>query len=174
MTGVEFGHSTGDTMIAKMLIAVVLSALLLTFHAPIHKQVIVTASVTKTTVAPKASTPKPTQSPQIQTAVATPPSTATFSSGCSTYDSLFRQYAWDVTVAEAICQAESGGNPYALSQTADRGLMQINAVHADMVNFDLSVLYNPTENIAVAYKLYSADGWSPWSTYLSGAYVRYL
>jgi hypothetical protein len=53
----------------KYIIAVVLSALLLTHYAPIHKQVIVTASAHRATVAPKASTPTPTQSPQIHTAV---------------------------------------------------------------------------------------------------------
>lgn len=142
-------------------------------QAPVNKQVSLTASTHKVTVT-RTVAPIKSPKPQPEVLASQPVQIATFASGCSTYDSIFRQYAWNVSVAEAICEAESGGNPYALSPTEDRGLMQINSIHADMVNDDLSVLYNPTENIAVAYKLYSADGWTPWSTYISGAYVKYL
>lgn len=166
----------------KLFIAALLSVALIWLH-PTHSvninnsvartpKVTLDKSVTgsKLVAAPTLQPPTVSTRP-VQTVAA---QVTTFASGCSTYDSLFRQYAWDVSVAEAICEAESSGNPYALSTTCDRGLMQINCVHSDMVQGDLTALYDPTTNIAVAWKIYSADGWSPWSTYESGAYAHYL
>ena len=92
--------------------------------------------------------------------------------GCDAYRNLISQYSWNVTTAVAICKAESGGDTNALSETCDRGLFQINCVHADMVT-SLDDLYNPTTNISVAWRIYSANGWSAWSTFNSGAYLRY-
>lgn len=93
--------------------------------------------------------------------------------GCDSYRTMFSQYDWNVTTAIAVCKAESGGDTNALSSTCDRGLMQINCVHADMVDGDLSKLYNPTINISVAHRVYLSQGWAGWSTYKSGAYLRY-
>lgn len=167
----------------RYLVAVVLSALLLWFAphgTPVNKQVVHPASVTKTTAAKKTSAPNTNvqTQPEIKTAVqsvATPVAQpTTYASGCSAYDSIFRQYAWNVSVAEAICEAESGGNPYAVSSTYDYGLMQINHIHSGMVAGDLTRLYTPTVNIAVAWQIYSADGWGAWSTYLNLSYTRFL
>lgn len=108
-------------------------------------------------------TPPPHQQPVTAAA-------ATYASGCLTYDSLFRQYDWNVNVAEAICQAESGGNPYAYSSTADAGLMQIH----DGLYLYGSQIYNPSFNIAKAYDKYLKQGWGAWTTYNTGAYARYL
>lgn len=83
---------------------------------------------------------------------------------CRTYDALFRQYNWNVAVAEAICQAESRGNPTAVSRTNDYGLMQLHNMK----------IFDPAENIAAAYKKYQSQGWQAWTTYTSGAYVRFL
>lgn len=93
--------------------------------------------------------------------------------GCGSYISEFQKYSWSVTTAVAICQAESGGNPYAISPTCDRGLMQVNCIHSDMVSGNLSALYDPATNIAVAYRIYSSAGWSAWTTYTSGRYLKY-
>lgn len=92
--------------------------------------------------------------------------------GCDA--SLFNQYDWSVSTAVAICKAESGGNADALSTTCDRGLMQINCVHADMVGGDLTKLYDPTTNIQIAYRIYSAHGWSAWSTFNSQRYLAFF
>lgn len=94
--------------------------------------------------------------------------------GCERYRSTFEQYRWNVHTALAICEAESGGNVSALSSTGDRGLMQINYVHANKVDYDLSRLYNPYTNIRVAYAVYLSQGWHGWSTYNNGSYLRYL
>jgi soluble lytic murein transglycosylase-like protein len=69
-----------------------------------------------------------------------------------------------VANAMTIIKYESGGNPNALSQTNDRGLFQINAVHIKRVNGDLSALFDPETNVKVAYAIWSEQGWSPWST----------
>ena len=83
---------------------------------------------------------------------------------CRSYDALFRQYNWNVGFAEAICQAESGGNPSAISPTNDYGLMQLHNL----------AIFDPAQNIAMAYVKYEAQGWGAWTTYNTGAYNRYL
>lgn len=94
--------------------------------------------------------------------------------GCDAYTSTFSQYDWNVRTAIAICKAESSGRTDALSPTCDRGLMQINCIHADMVNGNLETLFNPTTNIQVANRVYLSQGWRGWSTYNNGAYLKYL
>jgi hypothetical protein len=96
-------------------------------------------------------------------------------SGCD----LVQTYNWNVDVAHAICMAESGGNITAINTanadgSVDRGLMQVNSIHADMVNGDLGSLFNPTVNLKIAYSLYTAHGFTAWSTYNNGAYRKYL
>lgn len=83
---------------------------------------------------------------------------------CRTFDTLFRQYAWNAATAEAICQAESGGNPDAVSLTNDYGLMQL---HNEKI-------FDPAQNIAAAYQKYQSQGWTAWTTYRSGIYSRFL
>jgi soluble lytic murein transglycosylase-like protein len=94
--------------------------------------------------------------------------------GCETYRPLLEKYSWDVHIAIAVMQAESGCNPTSLSQTADRGLMQINAVHADMVNGNLNALFDPATNIQVAHRVYLSQGWKGWSAYNNGSYLKFL
>jgi len=95
------------------------------------------------------------------------------SAGCGAYSALFEQYDWDVRVAEAICMAESGGHSnatnYNYDGSIDRGLMQINSCHGNT-----DAWYDPATNIAEAFRLYQDSGWKPWTTYTSGAYLRYL
>lgn len=85
-------------------------------------------------------------------------------SGCRAYDVLFRQYDWNATTAEAICQAESGGRPNAVSLTHDYGLMQLHNM----------AIFDPAQNIAMAYWKYQEQGWGAWTTYNTGAYARFL
>lgn len=99
--------------------------------------------------------------------------------GCRAYLPLVQKYNWNVSVAMAIAQTESNCNPGATSPTnydgsIDRGIMQINSIHADMVGGELSTLYSPAINIAVAYRIYAANGWRAWSSYTSGAYLKHL
>lgn len=88
-------------------------------------------------------------------------------------------YDWNTQIAYAICEAESRGNPdaigYNTNGSVDRGLMQVNSIHADLVGGNLASLFNPATNIKVAYSL-SKHGtdWSAWSTYNNGEYRKYL
>jgi Lysozyme like domain len=88
----------------------------------------------------------------------------------------------DLTVAVAIALAESSGNPAAYNpETAANtpagqgsyGLWQIYLkVHPEFYGVNL---YDPATNAAAAYHVYSqAGGFSPWSTFTSGAYQNYL
>lgn len=96
------------------------------------------------------------------------------STNCNDYRSLVAQYDWNVSIAMAVMQAESGCNPSAHSPTADRGLMQINQVHAAKVGGNLNALFDPATNVRVAYQVYQGAGWSAWSVYKNGAYLRYM
>lgn len=93
---------------------------------------------------------------------------------CNNYEELFQQYDWDINIALAVCQAESGGDPNAYSSTHDRGLMQVNPVHRAKVGGNLNKLYDPVTNIEVAWQIYSDAGWSAWSAFNNGSYLRFL
>jgi len=87
------------------------------------------------------------------------------SGSCEQYRPLFAQYPWNVEVALAVCNAESGGNPNAISRTDDHGLMQIH----QGVEIYGSQIYDPAFNVSIAYNnKYLASGWYPWSTCTNG------
>lgn len=104
--------------------------------------------------------------------IPTPPATPTDCNAVKGYD-------WNTDVAYAVCMAESTGNPdatgYNTNGTIDRGLMQVNSIHSDMVGGDVAALYDPATNIKIAYAL-SRGGtdWTPWSAYNSGKYLKWL
>lgn len=87
--------------------------------------------------------------------------------------------------AVAIALAESGGNPRAHNAVPpdnSYGLWQINMLGsmgpARRKQFGLSSndeLFNPTTNAKAAYAIASGGkNFRPWSTYTSGAYIRYM
>jgi len=87
---------------------------------------------------------------------------------CSGLEQLWDQAGGnsaDAFMAAEIAMAESGGNPNAISPTADYGLWQINASNGSLATL------NPYQNAQSAITL-SDDGtnWGPWTTYGSGAY----
>ena len=69
-------------------------------------------------------------------------------------------------MAAEIAMAESGGRQYALSPTNDYGYWQINWSHGPA-----EATFNPIGNARAAIAI-SRDGtdWSPWTTYVTGAY----
>jgi len=107
--------------------------------------------------------------PPVKPAVVLSPA---ISGSCGQYDILFRQYAWNVQTAEAICQAESSGVASKASDPglnydgiSDYGLMQLHGVD----------ILDPAQNISYAYyHKYLTQGWNAWSSYKSGTYLRDL
>lgn len=80
--------------------------------------------------------------------------------------------------AAAVAMAESGGNPKALGDTSidprgSTGLWQI--FHKEHPEYDGVDLTDPDENAKAAYAI-SRGGmyWHPWSTFISGAYLRWM
>lgn len=94
------------------------------------------------------------------------------SGNCSAYRKLVAQYSWNVSVAMAVMQAESGcrvvtpdNSALNYDHVADHGLFQLHGINVT----------DPAENIRIAYKVkYLSQGWGAWSTYNNGAYLRYL
>lgn len=76
-------------------------------------------------------------------------------------------------IAAAIAMAESGGNSTATNNdsngSTDRGLWQVNSVHGSQSTYD--VMGNARAAVAISS---NGTNWSPWTTYSSGAYRRYL
>lgn len=92
------------------------------------------------------------------------------SGGCS----LVNNYSWDKRVAYAICMAESGGNSNATNLNDNHGscigsygLFQIGCIHG-------GVFYDPHQNVAKAYEIYQRSGWTPWSAYNNGSYLKHI
>jgi|GEM_PF-6423547 len=89
----------------------------------------------------------------------------------SDYDAYFQEYfgsSWKI--AKAIGEAESHLNPLDVSSTNDYGIMQI---HNGLAKYGPQI-FDPETNIRIAAQDYWAGrGFSPWSTYKSGAYLRY-
>lgn len=58
--------------------------------------------------------------------------------------------------------------------TLDWGYFQINSVHLRRPGLNLRDLLDCKTNIDYAYRLFLEKGFSPWTTYTSGAYRKYL
>jgi hypothetical protein len=83
----------------------------------------------------------------------------------------------DLAIAVAIAMAESSDNPDAAGDAqygGSYGLWQVNLRwHPE---YTAEELEDPQTNANAAYAIYKAAGnsFTPWSTFKSGAYVRYL
>lgn len=116
-------------------------------------------AVSVSTPAPAAAAPAPTPAP-------------TYAPGCEQYRSLISQYSWNVNIAMAIMEAESGCRAVTPDNSAinydgipDYGLFQLHGI----------AVTDPAENIRIAYTVkYVNQGWGAWSTYKSGAYLKFL
>jgi len=89
---------------------------------------------------------------------------------CSGLEALWKSAGGapgEAFMAAEIAMAESGGNQYALSPTDDYGYWQINASHGPA-----EATFNAYGNARAAIAI-SSDGtnWSPWTTYVTGAYA---
>lgn len=84
----------------------------------------------------------------------------------------------DPSTAAAIALAESSGNPSAVGDLditpgGSIGLWQINLkAHPE---YNAAELTDPATNASAAFAVFSAaGGFHPWSTFNSGAYIKYL
>ena len=73
---------------------------------------------------------------------------------------------WAAFIAAEIAMAESGGQQYATGAAGERGYWQINPVNGTLSTYD-------AYGNARAAIILSNNGtnWSPWTTYVSGAYA---
>lgn len=102
--------------------------------------------------------------------------------GCANYRHLVEQYDWDVSIAMAVMQAESGCNPGAEnwsdshgSCSGSKGLFQLACFWPGALGYSYESLYDPASNVAMAYQIYKrGDSWRPWGAYTNGSYSRYL
>jgi len=90
---------------------------------------------------------------------------------------ICNKFGKDCRTALAIAKAESNYNCNEINvnsnNSVDFGIFQENSVHLNK-QFTFSDLANCNTQIDAAYKLYQQQGFSPWSTYTSGAYKKYL
>ena len=96
----------------------------------------------------------------------------------------YQQYACNkfgqaCRVALAVQRAENPRGAcevyhYNTDGTLDWGYFQINTVHLKRAGVNLRDLLDCKANIDFAYQLYTERGFQPWSTFNSGAYLRYL
>ena len=91
-----------------------------------------------------------------------------------------RKFGTACRLALAIQRAENPQGKceiyhYNTDGTLDWGYFQINTVHLKRPGLNLRDLLDCRANIDFAYKLYSEEhGFTAWSTYNSGAYLRYF
>jgi len=89
---------------------------------------------------------------------------------------LVNDYDWDTATARAVCLAESNGNVNSYNVntngTVDKGLMQINSCHYDLIGD--KDLYDPKVNMDIAYQIYKGSGWSAWSAFNNLSYLAKL
>jgi lysozyme-like protein len=77
-------------------------------------------------------------------------------------------------VAAAVAMAESGGNPAAVGDEGTSfGLWQVHTpAHPE---YSAAELFDPTENARAALAISrGGSDWHPWSTFTSGAYLKFL
>lgn len=84
---------------------------------------------------------------------------------------------WDCKTAIAIAKAESGMRCDAqnvnTNGSVDLGYFQVNSVHLKK-GWKAIDLLDCRKNVDYAYELYEAQGFSPWTAYKSGAYLKHL
>jgi hypothetical protein len=75
--------------------------------------------------------------------------------------------------AQAVCEAESSGNPNALGDNGTSyGLWQIHLpAHPAFAGWDL---FDPDQNARAALQVWQSQGWHGWSTFNNGASDAFL
>lgn len=99
-----------------------------------------------------------------QASVAVSAPRASGGANCELARQLINQYDWNKTVAYNVMVQESGCNPNSANMgdyhsfagcRGSFGLFQINCSRGQV--------YDPAQNVAIAYSMWKASGWGPWS-----------
>lgn len=85
-----------------------------------------------------------------------------YPAGCEIYRPLVAQYGWNVESAMAVMKAESGCNPMAANLTDSHATCKGSFGLFQIACFDGQV-FDPVQNVAIAWRKYVASGWRPWS-----------
>ena len=90
--------------------------------------------------------------------------------GCSGLEALWRSAGGAASAertAAGVAMAESGGQEYATGSVGERGYWQINPVNGSFLS-----TYNPYGNARAAVIMsHNGTNWSPWTTWVDGAYT---
>jgi transcriptional regulator of heat shock response len=100
-------------------------------------------------------------------------------------DLFDRYFGKDAKIMRAICKAESGmqdirSHKMNKNGTYDWGRCQINDIHAWRVGGDITKVLDPETNIKIAKSIYDdrlkydGIGWTAWSKYNNGEYLKHL
>lgn len=93
---------------------------------------------------------------------------------------VIREFKEDAPTALAICFAEAGCRPNAVSSTEDYGTFQINLkahwakIPVEGKEAKIAWLKNFQNNVKLAKRIKDSSGWYPWVTYQTGVYKQYL
>lgn len=91
---------------------------------------------------------------------------------------ICEKFANDCQIALAVAKAESGIREEAINinsnGTIDMGIFQINSVHWKKPGCNPKSLLDGYKNIDCAYKIWQAQGWSPWVAYKNGRWLTVL
>jgi hypothetical protein len=98
---------------------------------------------------------------------------AKVNSTCNDYRDIVARYDWNVDIAMAIMQAESGCNPRAANWNDNHGVC-MGSFGLFQISCHGGQIYDPKHNIEVAYAKYKARGWQPWGAYTNGSYLKYM
>lgn len=104
---------------------------------------------------------------QASVAVSAGGATYAGSGNCESYRGLVSQYNWNVSVAMKVMQAESSCNASAHNTTDNHGVC-MGSFGLFQISCHSGAVYDPAENVAIAYAKYQARGWQPWGVCTSG------
>ena len=114
---------------------------------------------------PRPAAPAPTREPPVPTRTPAPVAVAPGGAG-GDVRAIICSVPWPCEEALRVAFCESSLSPGAISPDGrNYGLMQVNIIHHARVGGDVSRLLNAAVNVAVAYQIYAAAGytWQPWS-----------
>lgn len=82
-------------------------------------------------------------------------------------EQLICSYSWDCATALRVAHCESRLNPAVVSSGGGNlGLFQVNTIHRsrwEAMGYSRADMLTAGPNVAVAYSLWSEQGWRPWS-----------